>query len=167
MKKIAIKTYGKIVAFFLSIVGILVSSQSCGMYGTPSADFIVKGKVTDALTDLPIQNIRVVMPYLHSYSHGDTVYTNAKGEYAIKQFDFPVFSEPRLVISSDVDGDKNGFYVGDTLKVYFTKKDRIKRGSGSWYEGVFEKTGQNFKLKHIEAIPMYGVIPAKYEEKDN
>lgn len=59
MKKIALKTYGKILAFILSFFGL----SSCEIieprveYGTPSADYIVKGKVSDKFTNQPIKGI--------------------------------------------------------------------------------------------------------------
>ncbi len=165
MKKLALKTYGKVVGLIFAFIGIITGSESCAMYGTPSADFIIKGKVTDATTDQPVRNIRVVVPFLNSDNYGDTTFTNSNGEYVIKQNDFPSFDTPKLVIAADVDGQVNGLYGPDTLKVYFTKKDRIKRGSGGWYEGTFEKTNQNFKLQKSNIIPMYGVMPAKFEEK--
>lgn len=165
MKKLAIKTYGKIVTFTIAFLGIIIGNESCVMYGTPSADFIIRGKVTDVNTNQPIPKIRIVVPFLHSADYGDTVYTNLNGEYVVKQNDFPIFSEPRRVLASDVDGEENGLYLSDTLEFSFTKNDRIKRGSGSWYEGTFEKKNQNFSLKKVEAIPMYGVMPAKFDEQ--
>lgn len=146
MKKIVLKTYGKTIAYLLGLSGIITSCIA--KYGTPYADFIIKGKVTDAETSQPIENIRVVFLVEDQLGIGDTVFTNANGEYTVSYGYLPEFSKEKAVIATDVDGEANGLYKADTLKVRFTKKDRIKKGKGSEYEGAFEKVNQNFLLKY-------------------
>lgn len=158
MKRAVLKTYGKFIAALLSFCGILFGNSSCiekgggaaPEYGVPNADFIIKGKVTDFTTNMPIQKIRVVMPKSDNPLKGDTVYTNASGEYEIKTNDFLGFGVigSFKVIASDIDKEENGgLYQSDTLKIQFTEKDKIKNGE-HWYAGTFQKTSQNFALKH-------------------
>lgn len=174
MKKAALKTYGKIVGILLSLVTFLTgcdwpfSPEPIAEYGVPSAEFIIKGKVTSSATEKPIKNIRVVIPGIKYPLQGlDTTYTDANGEYEVKYGDFPIFSEQYKVIFSDTDGTNNdGQFKSDTLKVSFSAEDQIKKGSGSWYSGIFQKTNQNIALKKDEAIAMYGVMGANYKEDD-
>ena len=65
MKKLKIKFLKKYSALIAAVVG-LFSSSSCSMvqpveYGTPSARYVVDGKVTDNGTGKPIENIRVLL----------------------------------------------------------------------------------------------------------
>lgn len=170
MKKVVLKTYGKIIAAILSFIGIMLGNSSCindktaPEYGIPNADFIVKGKVTDAANTAPINKIRIVVPKSYYPLKGDTVYTNANGEYEVKFNDFPNPNTTFKVIASDMDKEANGgWYVSDTLKIQFTDKDKIKNGE-HWYAGTFQKTNQNFALKH-ETLAEYGVKPAPFKEK--
>lgn len=59
MKKIALTTYAKIITALLSIVGYLTGCQIINdpkdEYGVPSADYVIKGKVTDAITNQPLK----------------------------------------------------------------------------------------------------------------
>lgn len=170
MKKIALKTYGRMIGLLLSLFGFLTSceTKTIAEYGVPSADYIVKGKVTDAKTDKPIQNIRVVVPDKKFAQFGqDTVYTNSNGEYEINFKYYSDLSEPYNVIAADIDGfDHDGLYKADTLKVTFEKNDLIKKGDGGWYSGIYQKINQNFKLNADETIAMYGVMGAKYKEDE-
>lgn len=154
MKKIALKTYGKIVAVILSIFGITFTGTSCMYgapapeYGVPSADYIVKGKVTDAATNQLVKGIGIIVPDRVYPKHGDTVYTNDQGDYKVELLKtFPYRNEKMKVIAKDLDGEKNGIYQSDSIEISFSDKDLIKKGSGSWYDGTFEKAGQDLKLK--------------------
>lgn len=164
MKKIILKTYGKTIAYLLGLSGIITSCIA--EYGAPYADFIIKGKVTDAETSLPIPKVAIIRTFGDYTDYGDTIYTNASGEYTFSYEDFPNFSEEKMLVASDVDKEANGLYEGDTLKVRFAKNDRIKKGKGNWYEGVFEKVNQDFKLKRIETVAEYGVRPASFKEDE-
>lgn len=165
MKRIALKTYGKILAFILSFFGL----SSCDFYprveyGTPSADYIVKGKVTDAQTNVPVKGIGIIVPNKLC----DTVYTNEQGDYKVELNTFPYWNEKMKVIAKDLDGSANGSFESDSLEIEFTSKDQTKKASGNWYSGTFEKTNQNFKLKQQDMpIPMYGVMQAPFKESEH
>ena len=63
MKKIAIKTYGKIITLLFALLGIGTGCEKplpVPEYGVPAADFIIKGKVTDKESKKPIKNIAVI-----------------------------------------------------------------------------------------------------------
>ena len=169
MKKIALKTYGKILAIILSFFGL----SSCEIieprveYGTPSADYIVKGKVSDKFTNQPIKGIGVIVPNRVYPKHGDTVYTNELGEYTLDlKNSFPYWNEKMKVIAKDLDGMKNGDFQPDSIEITFTEKDLIKKGSGNWYVGIYQKINQNFSLNSA-IYPEYGVRYAPYRENDN
>ena len=147
MKKTLWKTYGRAVAYLLGLSGMVVGYNSCAKYGTPTADFIIRGKVIDSETSQPIPKIGVIRTFGFTKNHFDTVYTNMDGEYELKYEDVASSFEGKMLIATDIDGEANGLYKADTLQVKFGKKDRIKKGKGSDYEGVFEKTNQNFSLK--------------------
>ncbi len=169
MKKIALKTYGKILAIILSFFGL----SSCDIteprveYGTPSADYIVKGKISDKFTNQPIKGIGVIVPSRVYLKHGDTVYTNELGEYTLDlKNSFPYWNEKMKVIAKDLDAEKNGIYEKDSIELTFSEKDLVKKGTGNWYDGVYEKTNQNFKLLRTDVIPLYGVMQAAFKEED-
>ncbi|MFV0391680.1 MAG: radical SAM-associated putative lipoprotein [Paludibacteraceae bacterium] len=169
MKKLALKTYGKILAFVLSLFGL----HSCDIveprveYGTPSADYIVKGKITSVDTKKPIKGIRVITPYDMYKDQADTVLTNESGEYEVKKSRvFPYKYGKMKIYAEDPDGESNdGTFNPDSLEVTFTKNDLIKKGSGNWYEGTYQKTEQNISLRN-QPIAEYGVRAAEYKEKD-
>ena len=85
------------------------------MYGTPHADWSVKGKVVDEEYK-PVAGLQVVMGnrfentpdviYDENYRPLDTLYTAADGTYSVKRTDFPI---DRLEIRvQDVDGPAGG-----------------------------------------------------------
>lgn len=167
MKRVALKTYGKMVAFLLGIIGFfngcnIIPNGGIAEYGTPSADFVVKGKVTDQLTNLPIKNMAVIHKSRSSPYGNDTTLTNNKGEYELN-FNITAFgAEDITVYASDIDGPQNDTYVGDTIKIKASELTRIKKGDGHWYDGKYEKTEINFKLS--ASVAMYGVLSAEYKE---
>lgn len=149
MKKIVLKTYAKIVAALLGVVSfvagcdLIPSGDTRAEYGTPSADFVIKGKVVDKSSQKPIENIAIIRKMR---SHGiDTARTNAKGEYELKFNDFPGIDH--WIFAEDLDGTENGgLYAPDSINVNSSTMQNIKKGSG-WYKGAFEKNDVNFQLK--------------------
>ena len=43
------------------------------------------------------------------------------------------------LVISDTDGEANGSFENDTIRVTFESKDYYKRGKGAWYEGAAKK----------------------------
>lgn len=175
MKRIALKTYGKIISVLLALLGLLTTAceplveygSPVPEYGSPTADFIIKGKVTDT-TSTPLKNILVAIRYKHYPLYNqDSIFTDNDGNYEINYNYFPDFDTPFTVIAEDIDGSKNGGnFQTDSISVQFSSKDQIKKGSSNWYFGIFEKDNQDIKLKEDNPIAMYEVMATKYKENE-
>jgi putative lipoprotein (rSAM/lipoprotein system) len=152
MKKVVLKTYAKALTVFFTLLGAITGCDyfepRCE-YGTPSADFVVKGKVIDKSSRKPVQDIRIIHKTGYAPT-SDTVKTNANGEFELKFVEFPGTNQ--WVYAEDLDGTENGgLYGPDSLTVNSSQMKRIKKGDGSWYQGVFEKNDANFALKNSDA----------------
>ena len=120
-------------------------------YGTPYAEYRVKGQVTDE-SGVPINGIKTsaknVVASGMSGVHGfglDSVQTDASGQFAVSFRCFPGNPETKLIVE-DIDGDANGGeFLSDTLDIDFNKAVQTTKGEG-WYEGSFEIT-QDIKMK--------------------
>ncbi len=165
MKKVAIKTYGKIITLFFTLLGMLTGCdwfEPSYEYGCPSADYIVKGKVTEKRSKKPIKNIAVIRKSPSSPYGNDTVRTNARGDYELKFTGFP--GDFQWIVAEDLDRFENGgLFASDSIKVDWKQMKKVKKGDGRWYDGVFLKSGVNFELEH-ETLAMYGVPTAPYKE---
>ncbi len=165
MKKIAIKTYGKIITLLFALLGIGAGCEKplpVPEYGVPAADFIIKGKVTDKESQKPLKNIAVIKKSRHSPKN-DTVRTNALGDYELKFNDFP--GEDYWVVAKDLEGtDDGGWYGPDSILVNTKQMTQVKKGKGGWYDGIFEKKDADFKLQHFQPVPEYGVPASTYKE---
>ena len=117
-----------------SLLFILGFSTSCiffgAEYGTPNADFVIKGTVTSEDTNQPVPQIKVKIEY-------DSVYTNQNGKYEIIHNAFPE-SQDILIQFIDTDGEANGglFQQLDSIVEFTNPKFK---GSKHWYEGKTEK----------------------------
>jgi len=130
MKRTIIKFFDKIILLLLGFSGTF---YSCGMYGELSADYEIKGTVTDKENANPIQNIRVV-----NQRHRDTTYTNAEGKYAFV-YNGDLFDKFTLIVE-DIDGDANGGeFETQKIDVEITQADKVKKGKGSWDDGKYVK----------------------------
>lgn len=148
MKRIAFTTYAKIIAWILGILGFASSCEIPGLveYGAPSADYVVKGKVTDKATQQPLKNMAVIHKSYTSPYGNDTVRTNAEGSYELNFTSFPYRSEDLTVYASDLDGATNGLYKSDTLRIKASELKQTAKKRGRWNFGTFEKTGADFTL---------------------
>ncbi len=142
MKRIEIKwlkMFNSLIYMALSMLGF--SMSSCGgigsMYGTPEADFIIRGKVTDKRTNQPIENVEVEVS-----GDWNKTSTDANGKYKITVNDFPE-SQTFPVRFRDVDGNLNGLYMDLDTIVEF-KDPEFTGGKGNWYEG---KTTKEFNIQ--------------------
>ncbi|MBN2892694.1 MAG: radical SAM-associated putative lipoprotein [Bacteroidales bacterium] len=125
---------GKINKSLLAFIGILGFTAGCFPkmeYGSPSADFILKGDVKSANTEQPIKNIQVVMNY-------DTTQTDENGNFTLSFKDFPQEHDV-TVYFNDVDSSLNGDYQNKEQDVHFSGDD-FKDGDGKWYEGYTEES---------------------------
>lgn len=109
-------------------------------YGTPTTDYIVKGKVTDS-AGVPIKGIVVSSKDVSSFidCSGLSAVTADDGTFTTnKMREFGVMG---TLIFTDTDGEANG---GDfaTLEVDLGKlpKSQTKEGDGAWNMGGYEVT---------------------------
>ena len=116
-------------------------------YGTPHADYTVKGTVVNKATKKPIEGIQVGYDSGFKYMYGTPpvhyepkthVLTNAKGEFKLTERNWSG-EPPSFVFVEDTDGEKNGSFQSEALQVNF--KDAVHSGKPkSWYHGEYTVT---------------------------
>lgn len=104
-------------------------------YGTPNCDFKVDLTVVDE-NGKGIKGIRVVPSERLTYDK-DTLYTDETGK-AVGNYDQAWPYDEVKFYFDDVDGEANGSFKRDSLTV---KAEKLKEGSGNWYEGKFALKG--------------------------
>lgn len=131
MKIKILKTYNVLIAGLLAILGFTTACDSEDEYGTPSAKFIVNGKVKSSETDQPIENIRVTM-------QGDTSYTDVNGAYqVVDKWGFPK-DQTYNIEFNDIGGEGNGEFSDLDTIVEF-KDPKFTDGDEGWYSGETSK----------------------------
>ncbi len=127
----------------LALLGISgCTKDSPDEYGTPRATFIVKGTITSAETNEPVENIKVVMVPEISYTN-DSSFTDASGFYEVKDDNgFPDDSE-YLIKIQDIDGDAYGAFEDVDTTLVFEDPD-VEGGNDGWYDGM---TSKEFNIK--------------------
>lgn len=124
------------------------------MYGSRSAHFSVKGKVTDESGN-PIQNIEVSLHGVMNYdgqdyavpSNHQPVKTDTKGTYLIEMSSITAYTTVQIN-ANDIDGSANGGeFASDSLRnsTYVFIKD--KKDKDSWSIGTADITMPDIKLK--------------------
>lgn len=152
MKKLFLKPFDKIVLALLSCIafftGCDVINPPVAEYGVPTAEFEIKGTITDSITSQPVKNIRVIRQYPSAPQYGDTLYTDVQGKYQFNFNSFPVDDPTFHLKVEDIDGANNGGeFANKELDVVIADADWIDDGDdNSWYYGKAVKT-QNIKLK--------------------
>jgi putative lipoprotein (rSAM/lipoprotein system) len=149
-----IKAVNWMLAGILGLLGFSGCDDKSGLveYGTPWADYTIKGSVINKANGKPVEGISVVVsnvpegPALMygvpwtSYKYLSAV-TDAKGAFKLSDKGmtdyFPPDSVPLIV--SDIDGEKNGSFASDTLYIDFKDAERSGKPNG-WYSGEFTKT---------------------------
>ena len=121
------------------------------MYGVPTMDFVLKGRVIDAQGN-PVSGMQVILlsdhvditpddmhednPFVKDYIAKSSDTTDAEGNFQCQMQAFP--NEMQRVIVRDVDGEKNGQYASQLLEVRFTENEQTGTRKG-WYVGKREK----------------------------
>ena len=106
------------------------------MYGVPSADFEVKGRVSDS-ENRPLEDIKVTV----RVDDGRAVpsITDSEGRYAIRTDVFVARDCRAWVKAEDIDGDGGGGrFEADSVSVDVERSD-FKGASGDWYNGAAVK----------------------------
>jgi len=144
MKKLKTKFYKTSNTIIFGLLALLGFASSCEKepnsimveYGTPSAKFIVNGKISSNDTNTPIKNIRVIM-------NRDTSFSDSEGHYqVIENHGFPI-NQTFQINLQDVDSTVNGDYKNLDTIVEFVNPQFVN-GDGHWYEG---ETTKEFNVK--------------------
>lgn len=141
----------KLLWFLLSLLGFGTSCSDndntpenfmCE-YGTPSATFSVKGKVTDD-EGKPIPGIEVQLEKDY-----DKQLTDEQGNFEfVKSLTFHIDEKPMPLRFTDIDGPENGSFEPATVDVQFTQNPDVK--PGSWYQGDFTAQDVTATMKRAE-----------------
>ena len=128
-------------SMLLALLGM--SATSCFltpcMYGSPSADWTVKGKVIDDAGN-PVAGLQVVLGNLYESNENviydqefwplDTLKTGTDGLYAVDQHGFPL--NCLRIDVHDIDGKAGGGEYADASLIV---RDFEFEGGKGWYEG--------------------------------
>lgn len=117
------------------------------MYGVPTMNFIVKGKVTDD-QGKPVNGIQVTLinqsidvtpeylqldnPYVKEYFQRVSDTTDAQGLFTSSTSDVPV--EAQRILVRDIDGSANGQFEDQMIDVDFSDGQQTRAGKG-WDRG--------------------------------
>ena len=145
--------YNAILTALLSMLGFSCDGSGGSEveeYGCPSADYIIKGNVTDE-AGTPVQGIKTSLKQVYktmteTHVYGiDSIQTSESGNYQLKSNGIPA-GLTKLIVE-DVDGEANGGeFLSDTLDINYDKAVQTKKGDGKWYAGTYE-ISQDVKLK--------------------
>lgn len=149
MKKFIIRTFDKIILALLAVAGWSTAcDEPMAEYGTPTADYVIKGTVTDSISKQSLKNIRIVRQTNDIGLQSDTTYTDLNGYYQFSFSGFPEEHPEFKLITADIDGNQNG---GDfetrNVSVLISSTDRTEKGDNHWYQGKFVKK-QDIKLHY-------------------
>lgn len=131
MKKKLIKISNAVLTLLLSALGFSAcgSSTQIDMYGVPSADFVISGKVTDSENN-PIKNVQIA-------TVTDTTKTDSEGKYLLEiDRGFPADLKIEF---KDIDKEENGSYETKQVVEKFKSSDFVG-GEGDCYKGEATRT---------------------------
>lgn len=117
---------------FSSAVSCEPGSGAVCMYGVPTMDFEVSGKVVDQ-DSAPIAGIKVCCSTFDEPGVA-TVFTAADGSFFISGTEMSP-----LLKFEDIDGPENGGEFAE--KTEEIEVVRVKKGDGEWYLGKYEAKG--------------------------
>ena len=150
IKRLLIKGINLIFAGILSMLGFVgCAKHGLVEYGSPNADYTIKGAVINKATGNPIEGIRVAYSRDYAgvmygvipvpYTPKNQVLTNGKGEFKLTdRFEgggnkiIPVFVE-------DIDGEQNGLFQMEYLEVDFSQAEHGGKPK-NWYGGEYTVT---------------------------
>ena len=139
MKNKSLKCFDK---FVMALLGLFPFFSGCDepreMYGTPTADYQIKGRVTDATSHAPLEHIRVVLHESdeNPYGRSDTVFSDNLGAYSIEFKTFPQETQTFGMIAEDVDGTANGgLYTAQETMAEVVPTSWDRSSAGNWNAG--------------------------------
>ncbi|MDD2594912.1 MAG: radical SAM-associated putative lipoprotein [Bacteroidales bacterium] len=118
------------------------------MYGSPTANYRISGKVKDE-AGKGINGIQVVVGWPMTYMENinyfrpiDTLYTDSNGNYSFSE----TMPQTNIrILANDVDGEGNGGkFKSDSINISNIK---FTGGDGSWYKGEAILENQDITLK--------------------
>lgn len=113
---------------------------NCCAYGTPYAEFELKGTVSNG--EIPLENVEISFSSNHFLVDCQTI-TDKNGGFSFKDANTEAADFQYTLIANDL----NGKYESDTIKGYILRSDfKRKKRDDSWFEGKATKT-ENFLLK--------------------
>ena len=125
-----LKFYNVIITVLIALLGFACSCDPVDEYGSPSARFIVNGRIESAENNDAIENIKVVM-------QGDSVVTDENGNYqVIDNWGFPG-DQTYAIQFQDIDSVENGEFENLDTIVEF-KDSEFTGGDGNWDNGETE-----------------------------
>ncbi|MDR2928080.1 MAG: radical SAM-associated putative lipoprotein [Cytophagaceae bacterium] len=151
--RILLKGINWVLAGIITILGFAgcdKENNNVDEYGTPRADYTVKGTVVNKTTGKPVKGIRVgyfadgpmpmygVMPTL--YEPKVYVMTDNSGEFEITAGFSPIpDNTPLLIYVNDIDGAENGSFQPENLQLDVSKAEQTKKPD-RWHEGEYTLT---------------------------
>ena len=124
--KLISKTYGRILAALLSLLGFSPILTSCTKYGAPCSEIRpqITGSVVSKKNNVPIQGIRAVLK--NDYRGVDTAYSAKNGGFLL-QYPYSICSEGMYltVELKDVDGELNGLFEDKEIRVDSESKQNL------------------------------------------
>jgi len=143
-------------AMLLALLGIggcseINNNENMLMYGTPTADWSVKGKVLDP-DGKPVSGIQVILGnqyedspsviYDVHYRPIDTLVTGSDGSYSYQKHGFPI--EHLQIDTRDIDGTAGGGEFQDATLVI---RNIVYKDQKDWYVGKADISAPDIKLK--------------------
>lgn len=110
--------------------GSPIPDDIVAMYGTPTMEYRVTGKVQDAVTEAPVEGIEV--NFFDSMAGPRTTHTSEEGEFEVVAMESP--TDKVVLQFVDVDGEENGVYISEDIEVSLVKAED---GDGNWSSGVY------------------------------
>ena len=127
MKSKLLKKFNKVLICFTGLLGFTVSCNNGEAYGTPQAEYILKGVVKSSKTEQVIKGIKVSMS-------GESDITDIQGNYNIRLIVFPELRHQ--VTLTDIDTLENGFFLEKDTIVFFPENGY--KGGDDWNKGTNE-----------------------------
>lgn len=126
----------------LSLLGYSCENSLTGPneYGSPYAEFEVKGRVTDSENN-PIRDIRINVRFENRYANTfeSSTNTDAEGRFTAVTDVMNASDGIGLIKAEDMDGTKNGgLFKADSVSVAISASD-FEGGKGQWNDGKVSK----------------------------
>jgi len=122
------KTYGRILAALLSLLGFSAILNSCAKYGVPCSEIRpqITGSVVSKKNNSPIQGIRAV---LKDNNQGiDTAYSAKNGGFLLQYPHIICSGEMYFLVElKDVDGELNGLF--EDIKIIVDSESKQNLGT--------------------------------------